>query len=52
MAQDIAPERLANAAMAVFAAREACDAGRTEKAIALYDGITGSLGAKVSQRVQ
>jgi len=50
MAQDVAPDRLAHAAMAVFAAREACEAGRTEKAVALYDGIIGSLGSIVSQR--
>jgi hypothetical protein len=51
-AEDVAPERLAKAAMAVFAAREACEAGRTEKAVALYDDITGSLGSLMSQRVR
>jgi hypothetical protein len=38
--------------MAMFAARQACEVGRTEKAVALYDGIIGSLGAMVSQRAR
>lgn len=52
MAEDVAPDRLAHAAMAMFAARQACEVGRTEKAVALYDGIIGSLGAMVSQRAR
>jgi hypothetical protein len=49
-ADDMAPERLAKAAMSMMLAREVCDAGRTQEALAVYDSIIGSLGAMVSQR--
>lgn len=52
IAEDIAPDRLAKASMAMLAAREVCEAGRTEKAVALYDDIIGSLDSMVSQRVR
>ncbi len=49
-AQDMASERVANATMTMMQAREACAAGRTDEALAVYDGIIGSLGPMLSQR--
>jgi hypothetical protein len=49
-ADDMAPERLAKAAMSMMLAREVCDAGRTQEALAVYDSIIGSLGPMLSQR--
>jgi len=51
-AQDMAAERIANATMTMMQAREACAAGRINEALAVYDGIIGSLSPILSQRRQ
>ena len=51
-AQDMASERVANATMTMMQAREACAAGRTDEALAVYDGIIGSLNPMLSHRQQ
>jgi hypothetical protein len=52
VANDIASERLSKAGLAQMDARLACSAGRVEEAVALYDGIIGSLGPMLSRRAQ
>jgi hypothetical protein len=47
-AQDVAPETLAHAFLAVLEARKACNEGRVEAAIKLYESIP--LGAGISRR--
>jgi hypothetical protein len=46
-AQDVAPETLAHAFLAVLEARRACNEGRVEAAIKLYESIP--LGAGISR---
>ena len=46
-AQDVAPETLAHAFLAVLEARKACNEGRVEAAIKLYESIP--LGAGISR---
>ncbi len=47
-AADIAPERLAKAGLDQMQTRLTCTAGRTEEAVAIYDGIISSLGPMLS----
>jgi len=49
-AADIAPERLAKAGLDQMQARRTCTAGRTEEAVAIYDGIISSLGPMLSRQ--
>jgi hypothetical protein len=51
-ANDIASERLSKAGLAQMEARLACSEGRVKEAVALYDGIIGSLGPILSRRAQ
>jgi hypothetical protein len=48
----VAPDRLAKAALIQVEARNACSAGNTDEAIALYEEIIRSLGTVVSDRPQ
>jgi hypothetical protein len=48
--EDMASERVANAAFTMILAREVCAEGRVEEALALYDSIIGSLRPMLSQR--
>jgi hypothetical protein len=48
-ANDVAPERLAKAALTQIDARDACSKGRVTEGIALYDEILRSLGPILSQ---
>jgi hypothetical protein len=48
--EEMASERVANAAFTMLLAREVCAEGRVEEALALYDSIIGSLHPMVSQR--
>jgi hypothetical protein len=52
IANDIASERLAKAGFVQMEARLACSEGRVTEAVALYDGIIGSLGPMLSRRAQ
>jgi hypothetical protein len=49
---EVAAERLAKAAQVQIEARNACSAGNTEEAIALYDEIVHSLNTVLSHRPQ
>lgn len=49
---EVAPERVAKAAQVQLDARNACAAGNTEEALALYDEIANSLSTVLSHRRQ
>jgi hypothetical protein len=48
--EEMASERVANAAFTMLLAREVCAERRVEEALALYDSIIGALHPMVSQR--
>jgi hypothetical protein len=48
-ANDVAPERLAKAALAQMDARAACSEGRVAQGIALYNEVIRSLGPMLSR---